>query len=59
MRYAIYTRLSKSGDDRAVSLAQQAEACQRYIDGAKGLKEAGAFAVADNLFGESGFVTPT
>ncbi len=36
MRYAIYTRLSKSDDDRAVSLEQQSDACQRYVEGQGG-----------------------
>lgn len=31
MRYGIYTRLSKTDDDRGASLAQQAEACRRFV----------------------------
>ncbi len=31
MRYGIYVRLSKTDDDRAVSLDQQREACRRYV----------------------------
>lgn len=32
MKYGIYTRLSKSDDDRAVSLQQQSDACRRYVE---------------------------
>ena len=31
MRYGVYVRLSKTDDDRAVSLDQQSEACRRYV----------------------------
>lgn len=31
VRFAVYTRLSRSGDDRAASLDQQSEACRRYV----------------------------